>query len=227
MTIASSILVLSSCTARKAPLAAVRPVAAQDIYVGQQHVRLMRGIGVYRDAGEPLGPLDFYLISARYGVVAAETAIGAYNATFTGMGREHQRRLGGELAIPQDVGRLLREPRRFALVLLGEHYLRAAALSASCMVGAPTLLFVSPGAARHLPRTRGLYAVTLDNRDATRFSCGLAALKGELAARLLMRVAKEPHSRIPVRRGQLLRWLEDDTVGSDVARTDDEVKEAA
>jgi Family of unknown function (DUF6884) len=206
---ASSILVLSTCTATKATGDTDRAMPAEDLYAGQQHRRLMRGVKSYRAAGQPAGPLELHIISAGHGVVAAHEPLHSYDESFTGMGQAQLRRHASRLRVPQAVSGLLAQRRRLAVLLLGEDYLRAAQLGSEKDLGAPTLVFTSPGAATRLPTLASLHPIALDNRDARRFSCGLVALKGELAARLLIGLADTPAAWMPLDREGLLRWLED------------------
>ena len=206
---AASILVLSACTATKATLGSERAVLAEELYAGQQHRRLMRGIEAYRAAGQPVGPLELHILSAAHGVVAGDEPMRSYDASFTGMGRRQLRRHSARLGVPEGVTDLLRVRRQLAVLLLGDNYLRAAELSPVLELGAPTLVFTSPGASSRLPKLPGLHPITLNNRDAQRFSCGLVALKGELAARLLIRLVESPSAPMPLDRVGLLGWLEE------------------
>jgi hypothetical protein len=208
MSDATSILVLSACTATKANEAADRTILAEDLYAGQQHRRLMRGIAAYRGAGQPAGPLELHIISAGYGVIAAHKPIRTYNATFVGLRQSQLRRRSARLGVPGAVAELLAVRRRLAVILLGDSYLRAAQLSSTAELGAPTLVFTSPGGVRRLPILPGLHPIALSNKDASRFSCGLVALKGELAARLLVALIRRPDASIPFDRAGLLRTLD-------------------
>jgi Family of unknown function (DUF6884) len=207
MTRTSSILVLTSCTASKVHIRPGEAVPAEDLYTGQQHVRLMRGVHTYRSAGEPQGPLDLRILSAGHGVVASSTLLRPYDATFVGMSRASVRRAGHELAVPEAVRGLLGQRRRLAVLLLGEDYLHATALTPSLRLGAPTIAFASPKSVRRLPQVENLHPIPLDNRDAKRFSCGLIGLKGDLAARLLTRLAAPATTPVPLDDVALLDWL--------------------
>lgn len=208
MSDAASILILTSCTATKAPLGRERTVLAEDLYTGQQHRRLMRGVGTYRDAGQPAGPLELYIVSAGRGVVAGNESLRHYDATFAGMGRQQLHRHGRRLGVPRAVAGLLAASWNLVVVLLGEAYLEAARITEVTSLGSQTLVFTSPRSATRLPALEGLSLITLDNSDARRFSCALVGLKGELVARLLTRLANQPTSSIPRQRRELLTWLE-------------------
>jgi hypothetical protein len=227
MSHASSILVLSACTATKATEGNERAVLAEELYAGQQHRRLMRGVNTYRAAAQRGGPLDLHILSAAHGVVAWHEPLRSYNATFTGMRRAQLRRRAARLGIPAAVAQLLRTRRRLAMLLLGDDYLQAARLSSVVELGAPTLVFTSPDSATRLPTMPRLHPVPLDNGDARRFSCGLVALKGELAARLLIRTAQSPKAEAPLDRAGLLAWLEGDPEARSVRPLDQDLTEVA
>jgi hypothetical protein len=203
-----SVLVLTSCTASKTAAAHGRAIPAEALYTGQQHVRLMRGVAAYRAAGQPAGGLDVRIVSAAHGVVPGTALLGAYDASFTGMSMRHLSRRSAELGIPRAVTDLLAARRRLALVLLGESYLCAARLSASTEFGAPTIVFTGRNRANELASASDVCALALENSHPRRFSCGLTALKGELGARVLLGLTREPTSAIPTDPAALLDWLD-------------------
>jgi hypothetical protein len=205
----SSILVLTACTATKTPNGGRRLTLAEDLYAGQQHRRLMRGVKLYRAAGEPAGRLELQIVSARHGVIPGHEAVQNYDATFSGLPNERLLKRATRLGVPTAVAELLRVPRRVAILLLGDPYLRASRLLQTTELGAPTLVFTSPKSAGRLPSLGNLYPVALDNDDARRFSCGLVGLKGELVARLLAHLVDKPDTDPPVEDQLLLDWLED------------------
>jgi hypothetical protein len=208
MSDAASILVLSACTATKVPAAADRPISAEELYAGQQHRRLMRGVHAYRAAAEPAGPLELHILSAGHGVVSGGEPLRSYDVSFTGMRRQQLKRRAARLGIPTAVTDLLRVRRRLAIVLLGDNYLQAAELSSVRELHAPTLVLTSPHGATRLPAIPGMHPIPLDNGDARRFSCGLVALKGDLGARLLIRLAHNPSTSIPLDHAKFLAWLD-------------------
>lgn len=187
-----TILVVSSCTATKLPTRDGRPVCAQSLYVGQQHVRLMRGIREYREAGTPAGELRFRILSAFHGLVLPQSPISSYDHSFSGLSVAAIRRQSLEKNVPKDIRMLLRKAFGLGVLLLGDSYLRACDLDAKVELGGPLLCFCSPAAARRMPEISGLRTIPLANVQARRFSCGLTSLKGELARRLLLQLAAEP-----------------------------------
>jgi hypothetical protein len=189
-----SILVISSCTATKLQTPSRRARWAESLYAGQQHLRLMRGIKHYRDAGAPAGRLSFYILSAYHGLLAARRLISSYDHSFSGLPTGVIRAQGLEKNVPGDIRSLLRKPFDLGLLLLGDPYLRACDLDADVQLGGPLLAFCSPAVARRMPTIPRLCTIPLANAEARRFSCGLIALKGELGGRLLSQLAAQPEA---------------------------------
>lgn len=77
------------------------------------------------------------------------------------------------------------------LVLLGNKHVRALALDDRVRFGAPTLFFAAGSSRRYIQGQGQIRTVQLGKAEATRFSCGLVGLKGEVAKRLLYRLATE------------------------------------
>lgn len=188
---------------------------AEDLYTGQQHVRLMRGVAALRAANVTDLSIDLSILSAGYGVVPASQKLAPYEATFQGMGKSELRSWADQLGVPKGFRDALAAPYDLGLVLLGDDYLDACALDANVRLGGPTLLFCGRNTLRRLPKVGNLHAIALGNPEAKRFSCGLVALKGELAARILSRIAADPPfaSTLPASTN-VLELLEVDAVPS-------------
>jgi len=208
------ILVISSCTGEKAvhradqltlddfrqgpAYAAERERALADLltpaealYTGLHHQRLMAGVRELRERAPDIR-LDLHILSAGYGLVPADRRLAPYEATFSGMGTRALRAWADQLEVPASVRGLLAEPYDLALVLLGNEYLDACRLGDDVRLGGPTLLICGVNMAKTLPRLPRLRPLALSNAEAKRFSCALIGLKGELAARILKRLADGP-----------------------------------
>ena len=163
---------------------------AEELYTGLQHQRLMRGVGAARRATDI--EVDLRILSAGYGLVAAHQRLAPYEATFNGMRRKEIDEWAQTLGIPAAIRAALAEPCDLCIVLLGSDYLRACALDEHIRLGGPTVFLCGKHAAHRLPRIPNLHPVVLSNAEATTFSCGLAGLKGEVAARVLESLANNP-----------------------------------
>jgi hypothetical protein len=178
---------------REAELAdLLRP--AEEVYTGQQHLRLMRGVVAFRAAYPTNGKgpaLDLRILSAGYGIVHGSQQLAPYEATFQGMPKAELRKWADTLAVPAAFRNTVAGPYDLAVVLLGDDYLEACRLDTSLKLGGPTLLFCGKNTLKKIPTMTNLHAVALTNAEAKRFSCGLVALKGELASRILSRLAAD------------------------------------
>lgn len=161
---------------------------ARDLYSGQQHVRLMRGI----DAVAGRLETRLQVVSAGYGLIPGERKIAPYECTFGGRGKADLRAWADRLGIPAAFRAMMAEPYDLCLWLLGDDYLAACGIDSRLRLASPTIAMCGSTTSRNLPSIAGLKIVVLGNPEARRFSCGLVALKGDIAARLLTRLAETP-----------------------------------
>ena len=170
---------------------------AEELYSGMQHQRLMRGVLAARvQSGLDI---NLNIVSAGYGLIPGFRKLPPYEATFIGMKTAEAKSWAKQLNIANDARKLLAEPYDLGLILLGNDYLQALALDSDVKLGGPTILFCGKGSAAKLPALNGLKPIVLANKDATRFSCGMIGIKGELASRILERIAadsKEVHATV-------------------------------
>jgi hypothetical protein len=168
---------------------------AATMYTGQQHVRLMRGVRAWAAGHEGNGARrrapSLFIVSAGYGLIPGSRKVAPYECTFEGMKARELRDWADRLNVPADFRRVLAKPYDLGILLLGDAYLSACRLDAAVSFAGPTLFFCGGRAAERVPRLPNLRVVALSNADARRFSCPLVALKGELAARLLDRLARD------------------------------------
>lgn len=183
------VLVVSSCTNSKRDTRG-RHLPAEQLYTGQQHKRLMRGVRAMREAHGP-SSVDLRIVSAGFGLLRADEAIPTYDTTFSGMGARQLHAHANRLGIPTDLRQALREPYDLAIILLGEQYLKAAQLDAQTKLGGPTIALVGASVARKLPRLARLRPVVLGTQQTRDFACGLVGLKGEVAGRMLEALASD------------------------------------
>jgi hypothetical protein len=185
-----TVLVLTSCTGRKDPAALSGQVAAECLYIGEQHRRLMRGVHALRESPSALD-VDLRILSAGHGVVKGSRRLKTYDASFSGLGGPAIDEEAERLRIRTSLRNLLRRDHALILLLLGEDYMRAAGIGSTTKLGGPTIAF----GGRWLER-RGedlpLRVVPAGREEARHYSCGVVGLKGELAARLLEVIAREP-----------------------------------
>ena len=164
---------------------------AEDLYSGEQHVRLMKGIHQLKSSTPKDLEIDFWILSAGYGLIEASKMITPYECTFQGMKAKVLKELSESRQIPSDFRNIVSQPYDFALILLGDAYLKACAIDETVNFGGPTLMFCGTQTAKKMPSLDKLKVVAISNPEAKRFSCGLVGLKGELAARILSKLWAE------------------------------------
>lgn len=164
---------------------------AEELYTGQQHIRLMRGVQAIREHGNngTSLKLDLWVLSAGYGLVPGDRKLAPYKCTFQGMKSKELREWADKLKVPKQFRELVGDKYDLALILLGDSYLSACRMDDTVSLGGPTLLFCGSGVAAQLPTLPNLRSVILSNPEASTFSCGLVGLKGEVACRLLNQLA--------------------------------------
>jgi hypothetical protein len=193
---------------------------AEEMYTGQQHVRLMRGVEAIRESDEH--ELDLWILSAGYGLIPADREVAPYECTFSDMTKSETRRWGAELNVPEDFRDVLGRSFDLGLVLLGNDYLEACGLDEDIATGGHTLFFCSGSAAEQIREIEKAEPVVLGNQEAGRFSCGLVSLKGELGARVLEQIANgAPSDQFLASGSQVLDALERKDDRSDEKNEDD------
>jgi hypothetical protein len=186
MSTPTHIHVITSCTGTK--ISTDVPLPAEQLYQGQHHVRLMRGVAEARQAGFRV---DLSIVSAEHGVVAGSSALMPYERTFQGKSVEQRRSLARSLGVPRAARGVLDRQVDLHVVLLGDDYLDACELDTDVQPSAPVLLVCGAGASLRLAPMPDITLVPLKVEDTRRFRCGLVALKGEIGARLLTYIADE------------------------------------
>ena len=162
---------------------------AEELYSGQQHQRLMRGMAVIRKSKHY--KVELQILSAGYGLVRGSKKLAPYDATFNGMKKQELADWAQHLNVPRDIRKALAKPFDLVLVLLGDGYLRACEFDTDVTLGGPALFFMGKALAKRMPELPNLQAHILGNPDTRKFACGLVGLKGEVAARLLEKLAAD------------------------------------
>jgi Family of unknown function (DUF6884) len=190
-------LVISSCTDQKAVdsperltladfadrtrfasrEAALQPLArpAAEMYTGQQHVLLMRGV---RRLRQEFGTqaVKVLIVSAGYGLIDESRMIVPYEATFKGMHKQHALAWAAHLGIPKAVCEAI-SSWRLAIVMLGEDYLRVIEPPLKA-AGSQRLVFLAKPT--WAGRLGSAVVVPTGISQASEFGAGLVALKGRM-----------------------------------------------
>lgn len=174
---------------------------AEKMYSGAQHLRLMRGITAFRAAySADRAGLDLYILSAGYGLIPGSQRIVPYEATFTEMSRNGRQCWGEQLGVPGVLRQVVRPSYDLGMVLLGASYLDACGLdrcrytgrsAPPVEFGGPTIVFCGESEERLPGDDRRVFRTIIPETATRTFGCGQVGLKGELAARVLERLAQD------------------------------------
>lgn len=161
-------------------------VPAAVMYEGAQHKGVLEALAILKQAGVAA---DLQIVSAGYGLVAAERHIAPYDVTFENMGKDAIGRLADSLEIPAAVRQAIRE-YPLVIFLLGAKYLTAIRPPLSTHSGQRLLFF----AAMSKSRLGGAGVVRV---AAQRCMCGLygstnLGLKGAMFRTLAQGIATDP-----------------------------------
>lgn len=164
--------------------------AAEDLYTGQQHVRLMDGVRLVRErVGDE--SVNLYILSAGYGLIPGTHTVVPYECTFQGMKKRELSEWSAHLRLSENARRVFATHADLTVVLLGDSYIRALGLDDTVQYVSPTIFLASEKTSAYIHGHGPVRTVKLSNREAKLFSCGLTGLKGELGKRILKRIAED------------------------------------
>jgi len=170
---------------------AAHMLPAEELYTGQQHVRLMKGVRAFRErfGGDAL---DLWILSAGYGLIPGTLPIAPYECTFQGLRVKELKDWSAFLHVPNDIQALLSTRYDLALFLLGDSYLRACQLNGDTRPGGSILAFCGEATASKMPSIPDIHPIVLTKEHAKQFSAGFVSLKGEVARRVLETLSQKP-----------------------------------
>jgi len=151
---------------------------ASEMYTGQQHVRLIKGLKLLRET-LPNILIDLKIVSAGYGLLDEQQSIAPYEMTFNSMKAKELRKWADTLNLPQKV---LAAIANYDLVifLLGKEYIKAVDFPKKLDISGSCLFLTGKSSSTYLPTGSNVKPVFLGNKDAKRFGAGLVALKGRV-----------------------------------------------
>ena len=152
---------------------------AGEMYKGLQHRRVMEGVNILRSC---LGKesVDVKIISAGYGIISEEEMIVPYSVTFNDMKSDEISSWADFLKIHENFQQVI-IGYDLIFVLLGDKYLRALKLPVETQANKTLIFLTAKSSIKHIKLSNfKSHLWTLDNADASRFSCALVGLKGHL-----------------------------------------------
>jgi hypothetical protein len=184
------IQIITSCTGEKISYDSTKFFKAENLYSGEQHTRLMVGIQRMRQT-YGAACINLWIMSAKHGLIPGSLLISPYNYTFQGMHKSAIRRVAEERHIPQRMRENLALDHDLTIVLLGETYYEACGNIQGMTLASPTIFLCSKNVSSLISRLPSSIILALGPNDTKKFSCGLIGLKGEVAGRMLVRLAED------------------------------------
>lgn len=161
---------------------------AAEMYTGRQHIQMMDGVQLLRSSFGP-ETCQVAIVSAGYGVLAEETAIGPYDITFRGMSKPFIRLRGERLGIPEGIRKIIGE-HGIVFLLLGDDYLLSVRPPLVPLDGQKFIAFGSPKL-RRVPG-RDVVVVSAEKESAREFREGITAVKGKMFYLLAKGLQQKP-----------------------------------
>lgn len=152
---------------------------AADMYAGDHHQEIMRGIDLLRETyGKDC--VDLKIISAGYGLLDENDRIAPYDATFSGLDGAAIDRKASALGIHADVEGAI-APYDLVIFLLGKEYLRSVRLPIVYDKGRQRLLFIASGSAQEfLDYDLDYGLVIVGNEEVHDLGSAAVSLKGKV-----------------------------------------------
>jgi len=150
------------------------------MYVGEHHLRLMRGVVAARTAGHEVA---VWIVSAKHGFLAGDDVIGPYDESFGTVSVAARRAAYKRLRLGDAADMLFHGGYDVALTALGRDYAEGLNMRGRKYAAPAVHLTADPW---------GLFKpnyveVPADQEKTRLFGCGNVALKGEMAGRMLER----------------------------------------
>ncbi len=161
---------------------------AEQLYTGQQHVRLMEAVNRFRKSSNDFAEridIDLFILSAGYGLIQGDQKILPYEVTFNSFNTSELLEWANALNIPADFRSVLNREYDLAVVILGEKYWQACDFSQEVNTQDTVLAFCNKPVEKKIKDWDNFISISMANKDGKRFKCNLIGLKGELTARLL------------------------------------------
>jgi len=161
--------------------------SAEDLYSGEQHVRIMRGLKEVRNNGHNV---DFKILSAGYGLVDSSWTLLPYNVTFNNMRKNQILDWSAKLKIPGNVKNVLNTSYDLVFIALGENYLVSSGILEIAAFRNKTVILCGEKYADKF-QLPNVYVIVANQSLCAKFACGNIGLKGEIVRKLLSRLANK------------------------------------
>jgi hypothetical protein len=154
-------------------------IPAGQLYKGLQHLELMRGVELLRQAFGA-NSIDVKIISAGFGVVDEKQLLPPYEATFADQPASKIITISQRLGIPHKINEFMSSSYDCAFFLLGENYILSLGLPFASEPLFPCFFLASADSRKRVPQRKNYQLIPTGKDDSSAFSYNLVGLKGHL-----------------------------------------------
>ena len=185
------ILILGTCTSSKVNVS--KPTPAAEVYQGVQHQYILQAQEKLREATS--ATVDYYIISAKYGLIKSTEKITSYNRTFVGKSDEEVEKMSEKMEIDKDLMKLL---PKYDLVFwtLSDAYMNAIPTTLEDIEkisdkGTTNIFLIPKSFLDDYPTIGDEDFIVLKDKDTTKYGAGKVMLKGKYILLLADIIANE------------------------------------
>lgn len=174
-----NILILGTCSSKKNSVSS--PTPAYEVYEGPQHQYLVKAWGKLKNALGGGHKVDYYIISAKYGLINSSKRITPYNITFADKTKEEIKEMSSKLKIDDKLINLL---PKYDIVFwtLSDSYMEAITETLQELkdLGNTTnIFFIPPSFLDDFPEINDEDYIILKDKDTKKYRAGKVMLKGK------------------------------------------------
>lgn len=148
---------------------------AKEMYIGNQHLSVVNGIESLRNYLSE-DKIDFYIISAGYGLIKEDTIIAPYNVTFQGKKLKDIKELSRHLNINKDLQNIINE-YDLVIILLGIDYIKALEVE-KLKINTKTIFFAPKTVKKIIPCRENIFIIEAGEEQRKKQGCMGIDLKG-------------------------------------------------
>lgn len=187
------ILILGTCTSSKANVK--QPTPAAEVYQGVQHQYILQAQDLLKEATNDT--IDYYIISAKYGLIKSTEKIKPYDRTFVGKTNDEVEKMSEKMGIDEDLIKLL---SKYDIVFwtLSDAYMNAIPTTLEDIEkisdkGTTNIFFIPKSFLDDYPTIEDEDYIVLKDSDTKKYGAGKVMLKGKYMLLLADIISHKPN----------------------------------
>lgn len=156
-------------------------VDALNMYQGKQHKLTCEAFKMLQDQGKDV---DFWIISAGYGLIKYDTKIIPYEATFAQKNKKYVKSRGKMLKIPDDFDKLITNYDK-VILLLGKEYLLSLNFPRAIDENVDIIAMGGKETQKLLPDQKNIHFIPAGKDEGRKYGAALIYLKGVILKKMV------------------------------------------